>query len=164
LFVPYFSQTPYALGSGRAVKYHALPQRLETVAPTSTELDVLPDPHNYLADAMARTLDDEDVIFDFSVQVGNDRMPIDDPTIEWPASESPFVPVATVTIPRQKFTWAAQRRFAENIGFNPWHALDAHKPLGSINEARRDVYVRMLERRHAENRVPTREPTGTNDF
>jgi catalase len=167
LFVPYFSQTAYALGPGRAVKYRARPRRVERVEPSSTELDARPDPSNYLAEAMALTLDSEDAVFDFQVQwretVGNDRL-IEDPTIEWTEDQAPFETVATISIPRQKFTWPAQRAFAENVSFNPWHAREEHRPLGAINETRRDVYVEMLQRRHRGNGIASREPTGICDY
>jgi hypothetical protein len=164
LFVPYFSQTAYALGAGLKVKYQARPRRIDNVEPSSTELDARVDPINHLAEAMAATLDAEEVVFDFLIQVGQDGMPVDDPTIEWKEDEAPFVRVATVSIPRQKFTWPAQRAFAENISFNPWHALDAHRPLGPINDVRREVYVAMLKQRHGANGVTPREPTGIDDF
>jgi len=54
--------------------------------------------------------------------------------------------------------------FAENISFNPSHAPPEHRPLGRINAARTDIYVRMQAQRHAANGVSPKEPTGTNDF
>ena len=31
----------------------------------------------------------------------------------------------------------------ESIAFNPWHALPAHRPLGNMNRARREIYQAM---------------------
>jgi len=158
----YWSQTPYALGSGLIVKYLAQPRILDTVALTPAEAKGNPDP-DYLRAAMARTLRGE-VVFDIKVQRRLDHMPIDDPTVEWKESESPFVSVATLVIPSQAFMSPAQMAFAEHASFNPWHSLEAHRPLGRINQSRRDVYIEMLKRRHTTNGVVASEPTGTNDF
>ena len=51
--------------------------------------------------------------------------------------------------------------FGENISFNPWHALEAHRPLGTINETRRDVYLTISRIRRANGGVEMREPDGT---
>lgn len=166
LFVPYFSQTAYRCGPRLQVKYKALPRRVVTVEPVSTELDVLPDPANYLSHAMAATLDAEEVVYDFFAQIGDgsSNAPTEDPTVEWNERDFPFRPVATLSVPRQKFTWPQQLAFAEHISFNPWHCLELHQPLGRVNEARRDVYLEMAKRRHAANKVTPREPNGVNDF
>ena len=31
----------------------------------------------------------------------------------------------------------------ESIAFNPWHALPAHRPLGNMNRARKEIYRAM---------------------
>ncbi len=158
----YWSQTPYALGSGLIVKYLAQPRIVDTVPLTPAEAKGNPDPE-YLRAAMARTLE-RDVTFDIKVQRRLDHMPIDDPTDEWKESESPFVSVATLVIPGQGFMSPAQMAFAEHVSFNPWHTLEAHRPLGRVNQSRRDVYIEMLARRHKANGVVATEPTGENDF
>jgi hypothetical protein len=56
---------------------------------------------NYLREALIRTLSQEDVEYDFMGQLQKDphRQPIEDASIEWRESETPFIPVARLFIP-----------------------------------------------------------------
>jgi hypothetical protein len=47
----------------------------------------------------------------------------------------------------------------EQLSSTPWHALPEHRPLGSINRARRVVYDAVSKYRHEQNNEPRREPT-----
>jgi catalase len=165
LRVAYFSQSAYGLGTSLVVKYQARPRVIEATSALSPEEQANA---TFLQQAMADTLKNgEDVIFDFMVQPRTNpaTMPIDDPTVVWEESESPFVPVATITIPGgQDFLSPAQMAFAEQISFSPWHGLTAHRPAGALNEARREAYRQMAKHRHDRNGVRYREPTGQNDF
>ncbi|MEX0612760.1 MAG: hypothetical protein WD738_15425 [Pirellulales bacterium] len=86
-------------------------------------------------------------------------MPIEDPRVLWSAKLSPFVKVATVRIPPQKFHTPAQHEYGDNLSFNPWHCLPEHRPLGGINRARKIIYETMSKYRHARNSAPHDEPT-----
>ena len=68
-------------------------------------------PPNYLRDNMVATLARQDVEFDLLVQVQTDphRMPIENAAVRWPEKLSPFVPAATIHIPRQKLRHAGAR-------------------------------------------------------
>ena len=155
LQIQYWSQTPYKLGS-RAVKYSAKPR--------SSRSDPIPTSpgFNYLEEAMTKQLADEDAYFDFMIQVQTDpvKMPVEDATIIWNESLSPFEKVATIRIPAQVFNTPEQLEFAENLSFTPWHALPEHRPLGSMNRVRRKVYETISKFRHQRNNEPYREPTG----
>jgi hypothetical protein len=148
----YWSTTPYALGT-RAVKYSARPCQAASPFDGSA-------PADFLRAALARFLGNGDACFDFMVQVQTDpkAMPIEDPTIEWKEQASAFVKVATITIPRQSFETAEQTAFCEHLSFTPWHSLEAHRPLGGINRARKAVYQAITKMRHARNGVPVVEP------
>lgn len=141
LDIPYWSTTPYAFGAGRAVKYMA--------RPTSTHGSRLPDrlTDTYLRDALRRHLEEADATFDFMVQFHqNDKTtPIDDATVEWSPREAPWHPVGRITIPRQAIDGATRIAACEGLSFNPWHALEAHRPLGSMNRARREIYRALSE-------------------
>jgi hypothetical protein len=89
-----------------------------------------------------------------------DAMPIEDPTIIWDETAAPFVPVASITIPPQKFDTPEQEAFCENLSFTPWHCIDAHRPLGGLNRVRRVVYEHISRLRHELNNAPRSEPTG----
>ena len=152
LAIQYWSQTPSALG-GLAVKYSASPRGRRPGAGAASGQD-------RLEEAMAEHLRSDSSTFDFMVQVRGDpdRMPIDDPTVEWNERASPFVTVATIHIPSQGFTSPEQKAFAENLSFTPWHSLPEHQPLGAINRIRRDVYEAISITRHELNGAPRNEP------
>jgi hypothetical protein len=160
LEVRYHSQTPYLLGEGQAVQYVMRP-----CSAARTGIPARPSP-NYLREAMAAALADSDWSFDFMVQrqVDARRMPIEDASIPWSERRSPPVPVATLRLPAQHFDSDEQIAFADGLRFNPWHALPAHRPLGSSNRARGRVYREMARLRQQMNGVPHVEPTGDETF
>jgi hypothetical protein len=83
-----------------------------------------------------------------------ETMPIEDASVVWPEDESPYVPVARITLPQQD-AWSEARVTAVNdsYSFSPWHCLAAHRPLGSIMRARKAVYEMSAQfRAHANNR------------
>jgi catalase len=163
LRVSYFSQSAYTLGVANAVKYCARPRIVETTAPSQEELKTLGP--EYLRAAMKDTLGKEEVLFDFMVQPRTgDEMSVDDPTNDWDEKKAPFVKVATIVIPAQSFDSDRQLSFAEDISYNPWHSLQAHRPLGAINEARRDAYLTLRDLRNAGKPVHLPEPTGNETF
>jgi len=115
---------------------------------------------NFLRDAMKAVLREEDACFQFMVQVRKEdsRMPVEDTTVRWSEEDSPFVPVARLYIPRQDFDTPAQNTLCENLSFNPWHGTEAHRPLGKINELRRDLYLHTAAFRRGRNGAPQVEP------
>lgn len=143
LLIQYWSTTPYQLGS-QSIKYSIRPHQSE--APTS-----VPDIENYLRIAMIDYLsaNSQDATFDFLVQlyVDEEKTPIENPMQEWQESDSPFIKLATIKIPAQKFDFDERKRLDEGLSFNPWHTLHAHTPLGSVNLARKHVYQEMAKAR-----------------
>jgi hypothetical protein len=155
-----YSCTAYLHGDGQAVHY--------SVKPCSDRCTPVPKfpSDNYLREAMIQTLRNEDVYFDFMVQLQKDshRQPIEDSSIEWKESHTPFVPVAKIRIPRQEFDSLAQLQFADVLAFTPWHCLSEHRPLGNINRSRKDLYLETSKLRQQMNGVNHYEPTGDEDF
>ena len=143
LDLTYWSTTPYLFGPQRAVKY--------IVAPASMQRSPMPQARtdSYLLDAMRTRLGAGEAVFDFMIQFQTDarRMPIEDASVEWKRQDSPYVPVARIRIPRQTVDDPA-RAACEQIAFNPWHCFGEHRPLGSMNRARRDIYTAMAAFRH----------------
>jgi hypothetical protein len=154
LDIRYFSVAPYLLGA-RAVKYSLMPQRVEDAAVPAHAGD------NYLRQAMVDRLSSGEVVFDFAIQFQTDAytMPIEDPGIVWNEADSPFLKVATLTIPAQVFGSAKRAEFGDNLSFNPWRCLAEHRPLGGISRARRQVYQALSEFRHEHNRAVAAEPS-----
>ena len=78
--------------------------------------------------------------------------PIEDASIDWPESESPYLTVATLTLQAQDADSAAGKRLAEKIEaatFDPWTALADHRPLGDVMRARKVVYYESQKQRAA---------------
>jgi hypothetical protein len=153
LTVQYWSTTPYRFGAG-AVKFSARPVSDKLAGNRSSSPD-------RLRRTMAAQLRANEVCFDFLIQLQADAqtMPIEDPTVRWDERASPFRKVATVRIQQQTFESAEQMAFGESLSFTPWHALEAHRPLGGINRARRVLYEAMSSRRRALNTMSLAEPT-----
>jgi hypothetical protein len=158
--VTYWSCVPYLCGEGQAVKY--------SVRPTSAHKTPIPfnPPDNWLRHSLAMRLDAESVELDFLIQPQTDprRMPIEDASIEWSERASPFVPVARITLPRQKFDSPEQLAFADFLSINPWHTTAEHRPLGNQNRARNLIYTQLSALRQQMNHTPHIEPTGTEAF
>jgi hypothetical protein len=91
-------------------------------------------------------------------------MPIEDATVEWDETVSPFRKVARVHIPPQEFESPEHMKFCENLAFNPWRVLPEHKPLGGLNRVRKDLYQELAAFRHQENDVKYTEPNGRENF
>jgi hypothetical protein len=146
LQIRYFSCTPYLLGE-QAVKY--------CVTPVIHNQDFIkPDPpDDFLRIAMKQQLNDAPAEFVFGIQLQTNprSMPIEDASACWDELISPFVPVATLRIPMQDFDTPEQNIRGENMRFSPWHGLLVHRPLGSINRARRVVYHGISELRRRVN-------------
>jgi hypothetical protein len=156
----YYSNVPFLLGDGQAVQYSLRPR-----SPQRTRIPMRPS-DNYLREAMARTLAAGEWVIDFMVQVQTEphRMPIEDATVKWPERLSPYVPVAELRLPRQRFDSPEQLAFADNLSYNPWHSLEAHRPLGNQNRARRRIYYELARLRQSMNATPHVEPTGAERF
>ena len=94
-----------------------------------------------------------------------DRMPIEDASVLWPEELSPHHRVAVLHLPAQDPYSDARRRYADDVlSFSPWHALEAHRPLGSIMRSRRVAYPRSSDFRHTVNGVQKREPSSIDEL
>ncbi|MCD0462374.1 catalase family protein [Roseiconus lacunae] len=145
----YWSQTPYLLGQ-HAVKYIASPVHDVDDSPVTTGTE------NFLHEAMvARLSDDRPLEYQLSAQVISDEESVEDATEIW---QSQPTPVATLTIAPQTFDTPERHRFCEQLTFTPWHAHQAHRPLGGINRARKGIYLDSKRLREEKLGVQFREP------
>lgn len=156
----YYSCVPYLLGEGQAMKYALRPQSSRT-----TPIPRFPS-DDYLREAMAVTLSEHEVCFDFVIQTQTDpdRMPLENASVRWPEHLSPYVRVAELRLGVQRFDSPAQLAFADNLSYNPWHAVAAHRPLGNQNRARRDIYLTLSQVRQRMNAAARIEPAGDETF
>ena len=88
------SSLPFRRGD-EIIKY-----RLEPATPPE---DVPDDATDYLATDLVNRLAKREYRFTLSVQFRTDpdAMPLDQATVDWPEDRSPYIPVATLVLPRQ---------------------------------------------------------------
>ena len=155
----YWSQTPYRYGDHIA-KWQLAPVSPELTSLTKEVVDIAGRP-DALREEVRRGLIEAGGIWELRVQLNTDldAMPVEDPTRPWDEKESPFRTVATLTVPAQ-VSWehGASDTVDDRLSFNIWHGLLAHQPLGNINRARKDTYVRSAEFRRGFNGCPMHEP------
>ena len=149
----YFSNTAYKLGPHN-IKFSAQSCSAPAIDTKQDQND--PD---FLRKTMAEELKTGEACFNFMVQLQNtDKyMPIEDPSIEWKESDSPFIKVAKIKIPAQEFDSPEQQSFCENLSFSPWNSLEEHRPIGELNRIRKEVYQASSKYRHSKNNttIPT---------
>ena len=159
----YFSQAPVRFGDYVA-KLGAVPATDAQRALSEWRLDPHQDEDGF-RHATVAFFRQQDVVFELKAQLWADaeRQPIEDASVDWPVSVSPYRTVATVRLPRQDaYSPERVRYFDEVMTFRPTHSLAAHRPLGSIMRARLQVYRALSAFRHRENGV-AEEDTGTID-
>ncbi|PHS33458.1 MAG: catalase [Methylophaga sp.] len=145
----YFSNTAYKLGPHN-VKYKV--QSCQPFNQISEQDQTDPD---FLQKTLATELENGGACLQFMVQLqdANKHMPIEDPSVLWKESDSPYIAIATITIPQQQFDTAEQQQFCENLSFSPWNALAEHKPIGALNRVRKMVYQASSLYRHQFNKT-----------
>lgn len=160
----YYSCVPYLLGEGQAMLYSFASRTPVTRKIPGVPFGKVPD--NYLRDNMVETLSEQDVEFDLLVQLQTDphRMPIENAAVRWPEKLSPYIPAATIHIPKQTFNSTAQFEFNKQLSINPWHSLHEHRPLGNQSRARRRMYFELSSFRQRKNNTSHIEPTGNEVF
>jgi hypothetical protein len=149
----YWSGGPYHLGAHQAIKYIARP----------CDANLKREPKRDSPDYLREDLTDAakaDVCFRFYVQFQADaeETPIENSSIRWDEELSVPVPVAEVVMPAQEL---AATDFCDGLAFTPWHAIAAHKPMGTHNRARRTVYQASQLARATNGEPQPWQPDGT---
>lgn len=106
---------------------------------------------NYTDDVKNR-LRTSSLSYDLQLQFFADeqRTPIEDGSVEWSAKDSPYLTVGTLTIPQQDCDSPQGLELSEAVErdrFDPWAALDVHRPLGEIMRARKATYFASVKNR-----------------
>lgn len=148
----YFSVSPYKFGEANA-KFRVMPD------PDNCPAYTLPkqnhDLPNFLRSALSQQLSTDRVPACFVLQIqrqdANKYMPIEDTSIEWREEDAPFETVARITLPPQDFDTPALNLACDNLSFNPWFGVEAHRPIGGINRLRKAVYETVSDYRHSQN-------------
>lgn len=102
---------------------------------------------------------DHDAVFDFRVQLCQDlrKQSVEDCSQEWDENEFPFETVGQVVLPKGQDVFDAARRafWDDRMKLNTWYGLEAHRPLGSANRLRKELYRASANRREQINAVET---------
>ncbi|WP_420553580.1 LodA/GoxA family CTQ-dependent oxidase [Tenacibaculum aiptasiae] len=151
LSAKYWAILPFQLGENNIVKYRLVPDDTYKGAPF--------DDKNYLRLDLEKRLRNKSAKFRFEIQPRtNDNMPLNNAQDVWSEEESPYVCIAELYLEQQDITAIGQAEFGSNLSFNIWRTLEAHKPIGSIAEARKTVYAASAEVRHQANGQQQQEP------
>lgn len=159
LALTYYSQTPYRYGD------HVAKVQLVPVLPRMTELADhtvhtrgRPDA---IREDMNDTLQSGPARWELRVQLCRDpeSQPIEDSTVAWDEAAAPFQTVAVIeAAPQPGWTPARARAVDDGMRFSPWNGTQDHRPLGSINRARRQTYRHSSDFRARVNGCPVHDP------
>jgi len=94
-----------------------------------------------------------------------EKFPIEKADVKWPEKESPWRETARITVePQEGYSDARQTLVDERIGFTPWHAMAAHRPLGGIMRSRLKAYEEAETYRIARNARQRVEPESIDEI
>lgn len=117
--------------------------------------------HDAIRETVAADMQAGNAVWNLRVQLCRDldRMPVEDPSVLWDEDLSPFVTVARLHVLAQTgWTEDAAELVDEHMRFSVWTGIQAHRPLGAINRARREPYRMSSEFRAEFNGCPIHEP------
>ncbi|WP_136686139.1 catalase family protein [Falsirhodobacter xinxiangensis] len=159
----YYTQTPFRYGN-HVAKLSLVPISKALTRHTKEIVDTRDRP-DALRDAVDAAMLAGEGVWELQVQLCRDpeKMPIEDPTVLWDEDLSPFTPVARLTArPQHGWTEARAKQIDDGMRFSVWTGLEAHRPLGGINRARRAPYRASADYRAEINRCPIHEPASVN--
>jgi hypothetical protein len=98
--------------------------------------------------------------FDIQVQLCTNlyQMPVEDVTVRWPETLSPFVTVAKLRLPQQDIGEPDNLERMDATSMTPWRVTEDHRPLGNLMRSRKEVYRTSSILRHQINRQARQEP------
>ena len=155
----YYSQTPFLYGDYIA-KLSIAPASASLKALTDAKVD-LSDRPDGLRRAVMDFFTTQGAEWEMKVQLCTDldTMPVEDASVAWPEDQSPYLTVARiVAVPQEAWSDERSRTVDDRMAFSPWHGLAAHRPLGSVNRARKPVYEMSKKFRAEHNDVTIDEP------
>ena len=147
-------------------KISAAPLSPEVRRLTGQSLGAAPE-HSQIRDQVVAFFEQNEAEYELRAQLCTDltRMPVEDASIRWDEEASPHQPIAKITLPRQAAYTPARRVYGDDVlSFNPFHGIEAHRPLGSIMRVRRKAYETSSRFRHEMNAQPRVEPRSLSDI
>lgn len=163
LLYSYWSMSSYRHGNYIA-RLRATPTPGSASSVAHPNVDVAAEDEPYRRTLVAETAE-RDHAYDLQVQLCADleNNPVDNTAVAWPESIAPFVTVARLDIPAQDISSPSNLEKADATSITPWRTREEHRPLGEINQLRREVYRRSSILRHGLNSQERREPTSPQD-
>src|SRR5271168_3206258 len=132
-------------------KLHLVPVSSNLTALRGKSVDH-PDSWNCVKDSIVALFKTETAVWDLRVQLCTDltQMPVEDASVEWDEHLSPSLTIARVAVqPQNAYSDLRRVWVDEQLSFNPWHSLAAHRPLGNIMRARFKAYEASSQFRHS---------------
>lgn len=130
--------------------------------------------YNALEELIKKFFRQETAVWEVKVQLALDdsdkddkdrEFPIEKADVKWPEEKSPWQTVARITaLPQETYSDARQLFVDERLSFTPWHALEAHRPLGGIMRSRLKAYEEAIKYRSQRNERPRAEPTTASEI
>ena len=151
----YYSQVPFRYGDHIA-KFALAPVSANLTQLTGDRVNTADRP-DALREVIAETVIEQGGAWELRVQLNTDldAMPVEDASVEWDEKASPYRTVARITVaPQMSMGTDLAATIDEQTFFSPWHGIAAHRPLGSVNRARRQAYEMSAEFRSGFNRCP----------
>jgi hypothetical protein len=157
LTTQYWAILPFDFGPTNYARYSLVP---EPPPPAHPAINVPTDDPNYLAQDLAHRMSGDEYRFTFMVQVvpKSEKPPLDKATEEWPTVKYPYVPVATLILPKQEIGVRGQSDYGQELSFNIWRTPVEQTPQGSIAAVRKVVYDHGAALRHQANGQPLQQP------
>jgi hypothetical protein len=155
----------------RAVKYALTPVACPGFEGRSVDLSLIsrnePDFYRAILEKQLNT-DRVPACWDLGIQEQVDawKMPIEDTTIEWSESESPFVTVGRLRLDPQPIDQLEKLAFCDSLSFSVWRTTEELRPLGDLSKLRHFTYYLSRQTRNKVNgsreinSVTDSEPTG----
>lgn len=85
-----------------------------------------------------------DATYDLRVQLCQSlsAQPVEDCSVPWDETAFPFQTVGKVVLPAGQNVFSAERRafWDDHMKLNVWYGLEDHRPLGSVNRLRKELY------------------------
>lgn len=125
------------------------------------------EPESFLTTIVTNFFKNEAAEYELSAQLCTDleKMPVEDGSVQWMEEDSPFQPLAKLTISAQDISSPERRVYGDDVlSFNPFHCLPEHRPLGNIMRVRRLAYDTSSRYRHHMNAQPRVEPRSIEDL
>src|SRR5882757_1140473 len=132
-------------------KMHLVPVSSNLTALRGKHVDH-PDSWNCVKESIVEFFQTETAVWELRVQLCTDlaKMPVEDASVEWDEHLSPSLTIARVTVqPQNAYSDPRRVWVDEQLSFNPWHSLAAHRPLGNIMRARFKAYQASSHFRHS---------------